>query len=177
MSVPVFLYAYYFYVIIYRHAVSSSRCPILFMVLTLNVAICIVRLHFSDFCFSLSSVVDFLKTEVRAPTSIGCVPFLSVQRAMQFGLVVWVWVMVIFWWLFLFSSLEAILIDEQQLFPDWTIWSLLLNHRIHIPKAWLGIGLNCQRVYLLTFISTMLLSMAFEKISPLLLLSSVNIKF
>ena len=28
--------------------------------------------------------------------------------------VVWVWVMVIFRWLFLFSSIEANLIDEQQ---------------------------------------------------------------
>ena len=41
-------------------AVSSSGWPILFKVLTLNVTICIVGLHFSNFCFSLSSVADFL---------------------------------------------------------------------------------------------------------------------
>ena len=41
-------------------AVSSGRCPILFKVLTLNVAICIVCLHFSTFC-CLSSVADFFE--------------------------------------------------------------------------------------------------------------------
>ena len=49
-------------------AVSSGSCPILFKVRTLNVAICIVRLHFSDFC--LSSVADFSNTEAKAPTSV-----------------------------------------------------------------------------------------------------------
>ena len=42
-------------------AVSSGSGPILFRVLTLNVAICIVCLHFS----SLSSVADFSNTEAR----------------------------------------------------------------------------------------------------------------
>ena len=42
-------------------AVSSGSCPILFKVLTLNVAICIVRLHFSKFYFSLSSGNDFFE--------------------------------------------------------------------------------------------------------------------
>ena len=93
-------------------AVSSGRWPILFRVLTLNVAICIVCLHFSSFC--LSSVADFSNTEARAPTSAGRVPFLPVRRAMRFMYGVWLWVMVIFRWLFLFSSIEATLIDEQQ---------------------------------------------------------------
>ena len=39
-------------------AVSSGSCPILFKVLTLKVAICIVCLHFSNFC-CLSSVAGF----------------------------------------------------------------------------------------------------------------------
>ena len=39
-------------------SVSSGSCPILFKVLTLNVAICIVCLHFSNF-YCLSSVADF----------------------------------------------------------------------------------------------------------------------
>ena len=41
-------------------------------------------------------------------------PFCVHDFIVQFGLVVWVWVMVIFRWLFLFSSTEATLIDEQQ---------------------------------------------------------------
>ena len=50
------------------YAISSGSCPILFRVLTLNVAICSVCLHFSSFdC--LSSVADFSNTEARAPTS------------------------------------------------------------------------------------------------------------
>ena len=58
----------------------------LFKVLMLNIAICIVHLHFSNFC--LSSVADFLITEAWAPTSTGCVPFLPMRRAMWFGQVV-----------------------------------------------------------------------------------------
>ena len=50
-------------------AVNSDSWPILFRVLTLNVAICIVCLHFSSFC--LSSVADFSNTEARALTSAG----------------------------------------------------------------------------------------------------------
>ena len=45
-------------------AVSSGSWPILFKVLTLTVAICIVCLHFSSFC-CLSSVADFSNTEAR----------------------------------------------------------------------------------------------------------------
>ena len=63
--------------------VSSGSCPILFKVLTLNVAICIVCLRFSNFCY-LSSVADFSNTEARAPTSAGRAPFLPVRKAMRF---------------------------------------------------------------------------------------------
>ena len=56
-------------------AVSSGSWPILFRVLTLNDAICIVYLHFSSFC--LSSVADFSNTEARAPTSAGGAPFFT----------------------------------------------------------------------------------------------------
>ena len=59
-----FLYAYYVYV-------SSGSWPILGKVLILNVAICIVRLHFSNFCFSLSFVANLSNTEARAPASAG----------------------------------------------------------------------------------------------------------
>ena len=73
--------------------------------LRLNVTICIVCLHFSN--FRLSSVDNF-SAPGRAPF------FLPVQRAMRFRHVVWVWFLVIFRWLFLFSTKEAALIDEQQ---------------------------------------------------------------
>ena len=53
-------------------AVTSVSWPILFRVLTLNVAICIVCLHFSSFC--LSSLADFSNTEARARTSAGHAP-------------------------------------------------------------------------------------------------------
>ena len=96
------------------YAVSSGSWPILFRVLTLNVTICIVCLDFSSFCLSLSSVADFSNTEARAPTSAGRAPFLPARRAMRFMCMVWVWVMVIFRWLFLFSATEATFIDEQQ---------------------------------------------------------------
>ena len=54
-------------------AVCSGSCSILFKVLMLNVAICIVCLHFSN--FYLSSVADFSNTEARAPTLTGRAPF------------------------------------------------------------------------------------------------------
>ena len=79
--------------------ISSGSCPILFKVLTLNVAICSVCLHFSSFG-RLSSVADFSNTEARAPTSAGRSSFLPVRRAMRFVYVVWVWVNVFFRWLF-----------------------------------------------------------------------------
>ena len=94
------------------YAVSSCSCPILFKVQTLNVAICTVYLHFSNFC-CLSSVADFSNTGARAPTPAGRAPFLPARRAMRFGYVVWMWVMVIFQGQFLFSSIEDTLIDEQ----------------------------------------------------------------
>ena len=64
-------------------AVISSSCPILFKVLTLNLAICTVCLHFSNFC-CLSSVTNFLNTGARALTSAGRAPFLPARRAMRF---------------------------------------------------------------------------------------------
>ena len=142
-------------------AVSSSSCPIQFKILTLNVAICIVRLHFSNFCWS--SITDFSNTKARDPTSARRPPFLPTRREMRFELVIWVWVMVIFRWLFLFSSIEDTLINEQLEFPDRTIWSWPLNCRIHAPRTWWVIALNRQRVCPFAFTSTMLLPMAFEK--------------
>ena len=82
-------------------AVSSTSKPIVFKVLTLNVAICNVLLHLSKFCLclSLSSVADFSNTGARAPTLVERAPFLLPRRAMWFGHKFWVRVMVIFRWL------------------------------------------------------------------------------
>ena len=68
-------------------AVSSACHPMLFKVLTLNVAICIVCLHFSNFC-CLSSVADFSNTEARVPTSAGRALFFYLHKA-QYGLNMW----------------------------------------------------------------------------------------
>ena len=62
-------------------AVSSVSWPILFKVLMVNVAICIVLLHFSNFCFSLSSVADFSNIGARVPTPARRASFLPAWRA------------------------------------------------------------------------------------------------
>ena len=77
--------------------------------------------------------------------------------------VVWVWIMVIFRWLFLFSPTETTHIDELQLFSDRTNRSCPLNRGIHTPWTMLGIVLSRHRVYQLAFTSTKLLPMAFDK--------------
>ena len=66
-------------------------------------------------------------------------------------------VIVIFCWLFLFSSTETTLIDELQCFPDRTIRSRPLKRRVRTPRTWLGIALSHQKVYPLAFTSNMLL--------------------
>ena len=45
----------------------------------LNVAICVVRFHFSN--FSLSSVADFFNTESRAPTSARSTSFFTHMKS------------------------------------------------------------------------------------------------
>ena len=69
--------------------VSSGIWPILFNVLTLNVAIFIACLHFSSFC-CLRSVADFSNTEARDPTSAEHAPFFPARRMMGFMYMVWV---------------------------------------------------------------------------------------
>ena len=83
--------------------VSSGSWPILFNVLTLNVAIYIVPLHFSSFWFSLSSVADFFNTRLQPQQNAPL--FLLKRRAMPFGQVVWLWIMLIFRWLNFYSHL------------------------------------------------------------------------
>ena len=92
-------------------AISSGSCPILFKVLTLNVAICSVCLHFSSFD-RLSAVADFSNSQgsnlsrtrpffTRAKSDAVCVCGLSVGHGYLSMAV-------------LFSSIEATLIEEQQ---------------------------------------------------------------
>ena len=80
------------------NAVTSGSFRIVFKFRTLNAAFCIVRLHSSNFCFSLRSIADFSSTEARAPTSAGHVNFLPAWSMMR----ILVWVMAIFRWLLLF---------------------------------------------------------------------------
>ena len=91
-------------------AISSGSCPIVCKVLTLNVAICSVCLHFSSFdC--LSSVADFSSQGsnlsmtrpffTRAKSDAVCVCGLSVGHGYLSMAV-------------LFSSIEATVIEEQQ---------------------------------------------------------------
>ena len=77
--------------------------------------ICIELLHFSNFCFSLSSVTDFSNTEARVPTLAGHVPFFTRAKSdavrtrglsMSHGNLSMA--------VFLFSPIEATFIDEQQ---------------------------------------------------------------
>ena len=82
-------------------AVSSGIWRIL---LTLSVATCTVLLRQSNFGLSLAlnSVADFSKTLARAPTSAESASYFQAWRAMWFGHVVWIWVMVIFRWLYFY---------------------------------------------------------------------------
>ena len=135
-------------------AVSSSRWPILFKVLTLNVAICIVCLHFSSF-YCLSSAADFLNTEARAATLAGRAPLLPVRRTMRFLYVVWLWVMVIFQCVFMLiyrshSYIWAAVVPRSKRLS----WAL--SHKSHTSRTRLGIAFGRQRVYSHTFTSNML---------------------
>ena len=62
-------------------AASSDCWPVLFKVLTINVAICIVRFHLSNFCLCLSSLADFSST--RAKLRRTHLFFLPARRAVQ----------------------------------------------------------------------------------------------
>ena len=66
--VMVFMFLYAYYVMLYRRC-SQLQFLAYFKVLMLNVTICNVLLHLSNFCLCLSSIADFSNTGVRAPTS------------------------------------------------------------------------------------------------------------
>ena len=100
VNVSLFFYGYYI-----CHDLSPKLSAPVFKVPTWNVAICIVHLHFGNFCFSLSSVTDFSNTRARATISAGRAPFLPARRAVRFGQVVCVRVMIIIRWLCFYSHL------------------------------------------------------------------------
>ena len=137
-------------------AISSRICPILFRVLTLNVAICIVCLHFSNFC-CLSSVADFLNIETRAPTSAGSAHFFTsakIDAVYTCGLSVGHGYL---------STVVFILIHRSQPYRWEVVVPRSLNREIHTPRTRLGIALGRQRVYPLAFTSTLLCPMASVK--------------
>ena len=128
-------------------AVSSGSWPILFRVLTLNVAICIVCLHFSSFC--LSSVADFSNTEARDPTSakksdVVYVCGLSVGHGYLS--------MPVFILMYRSHSYRWAAVVPRS---NWQSWAL--SCKTHTSRTRLGIALSGQRVYLHTFMSIMLL--------------------
>ena len=138
-------------------AISSGSCPILFKVLTLNVAICSVCLYFSSFG-RLSSVADFSNTEARAPTSAGRTPFFTRAKSDAVcvcGLSVGHGYLLM---AVLFSSIETTLIEEQQYFPDRTN-DPERNVVKLTSRTCLGIEFGCPWVYSNTFTYIMLLPM------------------
>ena len=143
-------------------AVSSGSCPILFRVLTLNVAICIVCLHFSSFC-CLSSVADFSNTEASAPTSAGRAPFFTCNKSDA------VYVCDLSVGHGYLSMAVFILIYRSHSYrwaavvlrSNWQSWAL--SRKTHTFRTRLGIALSGQRVYSHTFTSIMLLPMCMCK--------------
>ena len=136
-------------------AVSSGSWPILFKVLMLNVAICIVCLHLSSFC-CLSSVADFSKTEARAPTSAWRTPFLPARRVYVCGLSVGHGYrsMAVFILIYRSHSYRWAAVVPRS---NWRSWAL--SRKTHTSRTRLGIAFGHQRVYSHTFTSIMLLPM------------------
>ena len=99
---------FYFYfavmvsVFLHTYCISSDNSPILFQFLTLNIDRYNVFLHSWNFCLCLSSVAYFSKTDARALTSVERAPFLPAQRAMRFGRMAWVRIMIINQWLYFY---------------------------------------------------------------------------
>ena len=132
--------------------------PILYRVLTLNVAICIVCLHFSSFC-CMSSVADFSNIEARVPTSAGRNPFLTRVKSdkvyvcglsvghvyLSMAVFILIYRSHSFWW--------------AAVFPRSSWRSGALSRKTHTSRTRLGIEFDCQWVYSNTFTSIMLLPM------------------
>ena len=129
-------------------AVSSGCWPNLFRVLMLNVAICIVCLHFSSFC--LSSVADFLNTEARAPTSAGCAPVYGCGLSVGHGYLS----MAVFILIYRSYSYRWAAVFH---WSNWQSWAL--SHKTRTSRTRLGIAFSSRKVYSHTFTSIMLLPM------------------
>ena len=142
--------------------VSSGSWPILFKVLTLNVAICNVCLHFSSFCW-LSSVADFSNTEARVLSSTGRAPFFTRAKSdavYVYGLIVGhsYLSMAVFILIYRSHSYRWAAVVPRS---NWRFWAL--SSKTHTSRTRLGIAFGCQRVYSHTFTSIMLLPMCTYK--------------
>ena len=151
MRVSVFLYACFIYLCTTADTVSSDSLPILFKFVTLNVAICIVCLHFGSFC-CLSSVADFWNLSRSRPFSTLAksdgvyVCGLSVGHG--------------------YLSMDVFILINRSHSNRWAAVVPRLNWRswplsceIHTSRTMLGIALGRQRVYSHTFTSIMPLTM------------------
>ena len=65
--------------------IISGSWSIIFKVLTLSVAICMVLLHFSNICLGLSNVACFSKTGTKVLISSKCFSCLPAWSGMRFG--------------------------------------------------------------------------------------------
>ena len=139
-------------------AVSSGSWPILFKVLTLNVAICIVCLYFSSFC-CLSSVADFSNTEAKAPTISRTRPFFTRVKSDA----VYVCDLSVS---HVYLSIAVFILNYRSHSYRWAavvlrlIWrSRALSRGTYTSRTRSGIAFGLQRVYSHIFTSIMLLSM------------------
>ena len=135
-------------------AVSSGSWPILFKVLTLNVAICIVCLHFSSFC-CLSFVANFSNRTrhffTRAKIDAVYVCGLSVGHGYLS--------MAVFILIYRSHSYRWAAVVPRS---NWLSW--VLSRKSHLCTTRLGIAFGRPRVYSHNFTSTMPLPMCTLKV-------------
>ena len=156
-------------------AVSSGSWPILFEVLTLNVAVYIVFLNFSNFCFSLCSVADFsnigawFQPQLDAPPPFFLPVPLFYQHKKRCGLEKWFEYES--WW----SSDTRVFVLINRSYPNrWAAVVPRSNYLILAVGPWDSYAQHLVRhgvdpsLGLSAFTPTMLLSMAFKKSFPFL---------
>ena len=125
------------------NAVSSGSWPTLFRVLTLNVTICILCLHFCS--FYLSSVADFSNTEARPPNSAGSAPFFTRAKSdavYVYGLSVGhgYLSMAVFILIYRSHSYRWAAVVPRS---NWQSW--VLSRKTHTSRTWLRIAFSGQR--------------------------------
>ena len=130
---------------------SAQVADLLFQVLTLNVFNVLlfkivkltVFLYLSLVCAQL---LIFSKTGARAPTSAERIPLLA-WRAMQFGRMVWIRIMIIFRWPENGSIKNNYEKEKQLVWRHWShnsdviMWMFVFHHISHMTLGLLGDGL------------------------------------